>query len=248
MTQQIDTERQALPRRGRLRSLTGVICVTLAAGLLLAGSVLGISRAAAVWHEIFETGRPGYLTLRADQVAPHWQDLSPGDRVNWQIEASLDDAISSTLDLELRSDGSLVNTGEMLVSVTACTSDFDTSDVNPRCTGDATTVLAETPLSAVAHADHGEIFSLARLHAGTPRYLLVTLSIPAAADAANMSGSSMRVGVGLHASGDSATVNPDRPPALAATGTDLLILLLLAVGLIGLIAGIMLLRKARART
>jgi len=247
LTQQIDTEHQALPRRGRLRSLIGAICVTLAAGLLLAGAVLGVSRAAAVWHDVFETGRPGYLTLRADQVAPHWQDLSPGDRVNWQIEASLDDALSSTLDLEMRSDGSLVNTGEMLVSVTACTTGFDTSNVTPRCTGNAATVLADTPPSEVAHADHGEIFSLARLHAGTPRYLLVTLSIPAAADAVHLSGSSMRVGVGLHASGDAATVDPNRPPKLAATGTDVLILLLLGLGLLGIIAGIMLLRKARTR-
>jgi len=86
---------------------------------LLVGGTFGVSKAAIMWHDVQETGVPGYLALRSDTADPYWHNLTPGQQVSWQLEASLYDADSSALELELRSDGQLVHAGHMLVQVSA---------------------------------------------------------------------------------------------------------------------------------
>lgn len=237
--------------RPRRRPIGGVGTAVLTASVLalIASAALGVNRASALLHEISETGLPGYLALHADPVAPNWQDLTPGDTVHWLMSASLSDAQTSSLDLELRSEGALVQAGELQVAVTACTEPFSshgpgTTPGDFICESDASTVVEQTPLSAVAQPERGDLYALARLHAGAPRYLLVTLSVPETADLQAMAGTSMQVGVGLHASGDSDSSTMP-PPTLVVTGADLYILGLLGVGLFGVVIGVALIRSAR---
>lgn len=246
------TSRPRRPRR-RVFVTAGIAVFTVSVLALVAGTALGLSRASALWHEVTEAGMPGYLTLRADPAAPDWHDLAPGDTLRWLIEASLADAQSSTLDLELRSEGSLVHTGQIHVAVTACTEPssgptIDVALVDLVCAGDTSVVLAPTPLAAIAEPDRGEIYPLARLYAGLPRYLLVTLTVPATADVHAMAGTAMRVGVGLHASGDAEVSPVPPPPTLVVTGADLSALSLLGIGLLGAATGAALLRSARRRS
>lgn len=247
------TTSQPLRPRSRVVAGVGAAVLTVSTLTLVAGAALGVSRASALWHEVTETGTPGYLALRADPAAPDWHDLTPGDTLHWLIEASLADAQSSTLDLELRSEGPLVHTGQLHVAVAACTEPFSAPmhDAAPEsfvCTGDASVVLAPIPLLAVAQPDRGERYPLARLYAGIPRYLLVTLHVPATADVHAMAGTAMRVGVGLHASGDAEASALPPPPTLVVTGADLSALGLLGVGLLGTASGAALLRSARRRS
>ena len=226
---------------GMMLTLFSVIALSLS-------GVAGISRAVATWHEVQETGVPGYVSLRSDQAAPYWSDLSPGEQVNWQIEVTLQDAESSTLDLELRSQGELVHAGQMMTSVSACNTEFEkTGELNtPLCPEQSVNVLSETRLSDIAHPDQGQVFRLARLDADTPRYILVTLGISPSADPRAIADTSMNLGVGLHASGATTSVEHRKPqPTLPATGVDIAILVLLAVGLTTIMLGTYLMKSAR---
>lgn len=247
-----------VPVARRWRVAVGAALFTIAALALASSVALGVGRAAAMLGEVAETGRPGYLSLRSDPAQPHWQQVVPGQRMIWQLEASLSGAASSTLDLELRSEGALVDTGEMTVAVTSCTAEFAAAPGGgpgsaPTCAGTAAPVVTETALSTFADPLDTTLYPLARLYTGSPRYLLVTLGVPDTANAAEMAGTSMRVGVGLHASGDSPAVDPSPtpspqpPPELAITGTDVTTLTLLAVGLLSAMGGSLLVR-ARKRS
>lgn len=234
-------------RRGRLRTLTGGSVLVLAIGMLLIAGMLGAARAQALLQQVQETGQPGYLSLQADQVEPHWQNLKPADRVFWQLEANLADAPEADLALELRSEGELVSAANMLVAVTTCTELFQQLDEHstPQCPGDVTQVLAETSLGNVAQPASGTIFELAQLTAAHPRNVLVTLGPAAHAQPAAMAGTSMKVGVGFHAKGVTSQPGNDipKPPGLVATGVDVALILLAIVGIILLAVGIGLLRS-----
>lgn len=249
MTQQASRQHLVAPRRPMRRApiLAAVGLIFVAVFVLSAGTILGVSRASAMLRDIAETGRQGFLSLRADPASPEWRDLKPGDRVYWQVEASLSDADSSALSLELRSDGELVNAGEMIVSVTTCDVEFlaGTPGSAPACGGQSSVVLANARLASIAQADRGDVFVLAELRAGSPRYLLVSLGVTASASSQAMAGTSMRVGVGLHASGDSDAENHEPPLPLPNTGTDTAVLSLLGVGLATATAGALLLHRAR---
>ncbi|HEY4535090.1 MAG TPA: hypothetical protein VIG71_03860 [Enteractinococcus sp.] len=252
--------RQFLPVVSHKRWTMGLLLIFLSVTALAISGVIGVGRAATMWHAVQETGTPGYLTLRSDHAEPYWQNLAVGQEVSWQIEATLQDADSSTLDLELRSDGRLVHSGQMLVQVNACDTEFVivSRSSSPSCRTGHTDVLETTPLADVAQPDSGWIFPLAKLQANTPRYLLVTLGIPASVDPQAVVNTNMTIGVGLHASGGQ-SVTPmipptpyeqgqaSSPPPLAATGLDAAVLVLLGIGLAGILFGGYLVKTSRER-
>lgn len=230
------------------QSLLRVLTVLFAA-ILVVGAGLTATRAAAVMHEVTETGLPGMLSLRAGPAAPHWADVRPGDRMHWPIEASLSDASVGSLSVELRAEGGLVAAG-LTAAVEACTTPFVegvTLEGAPTCETSATVVLTETPLVDLASAS-SERFALADLERDHPRHLLVTLHLPAAADPAAVAGAAATVGVGLHAAGDTpAEVSPpgELPERLPVTGMDVSAVGLLGAGFLGL--GACLLARRRMR-
>lgn len=223
----------------RLRVTSALLTVVFAA-LSCAGVVLTASRASAVFQDLVETGKPGFLTLALDSATPLQADLAPGDSMRWLVEASLNDATAGTLSFELQANGELVENSGMLAEVSACTGSFDIAAVPVSCEGSFTTALPETPLTAVSQ--QGNQYQLAELQQDAPRQLLVTLTIPASTPASTIAGQSARIGLGVHSAGDdeaqTGTVVPVNPPpvwaGLAVTGADALALGVLAAGLAGL--------------
>ena len=226
-----------------------LILAFVCALMIAAGSAAIALRASAALQEIGESGNPGQLVLRSDPGSPRWTNLRPGDSVHWLIEASLADVDESTLSVQLLADGTLVDVGAMTVSVESCTAPFQEigASIAPRCVGTADSVLANTPLAVVAIDGADEVYELADLHRGTPRHLLVSLSVASSAEPVVMADATARIGVGLHAAGASPQRQND---ALAITGAnplvDIVPLVLLGGGLIGLGLSVALWQRARS--
>ncbi|MFA5607541.1 MAG: hypothetical protein WDA07_10180 [Leucobacter sp.] len=216
-----------------------------------AGVALSSARAIAVFEEIAETGRPGYLQLSVDTATPLWATLAPGESMRWLVQAALVDAESGSLALELRSSGALPELSGMTAEIAACSGDFDLGAVPPSCSGGVEQVLAPTPLAELPQS--GGRFELAELRREDPRQLLVTFRIPEAADGDVIDGAVAHFGLGVHAAGEGSvtpvTPVPVRPvpPQLAITGGDALALGVLAVGLVGLGASALMVRRATTR-
>lgn len=227
----------------------GALLAVLGALALIGGGALTVARAAAVLQDVAETGAPGRLMLRSDPGDPVWQDLAPGDTVHWVVQARLEGPPASTLALQLRSSGGLVLLGEMTVSVVSCTDPFhpapDPQDP-PSCSGTAAEILAQQPLAQVASSVHSDAYELAPLDTQHPRYLLVTLGIPAHVDPDVVADGSASVGIGLYASGPGPSAGDGSADEnLAATGSDVAAIALVASGVAGLAAGLTLIRRGR---
>lgn len=237
------------------RHLPSLLLAIIFTAVTCLGIGLTAVRASAVFQPIAETGTAGYLSLAVDSATPLEAQLGPGDSMRWLVQASLEDAESSTLAIELRADGELVEAAGMTAAVEACSGAFELSGVpgvQPACQGSPTTVLPTTLLAAVSQS--ADRYDLAQLRRGEPRQLLVTLAIPATTPGDLIDGLTARVGLGVHAAGDSdsgATVvpvhpTPAQPKDLAVTGADTLALGVLATGLAGL--GLAAALRGRART
>ncbi|WP_449282974.1 hypothetical protein [Leucobacter sp.] len=239
----------AAARRSRAIAL---LLAGVFAAVALLGVALSAARAAAVFQEITESGRPGYLRLAAHTTTPLQATLGPGESMRWLLRASLLDAELGTLAIELDASGELLGASAMTAQVVACTGAFRTgahagADLSRvPCSGERAVVLPATPLSQLAQRD--DRFELAELRRGEPRQLLVQLSVPAEADAEAVAGRVARVGLGVHASGEGG-VRPVTPveghgPRLPVTGADAVALGVLAVGLGGLGASLTLRGRA----
>jgi hypothetical protein len=241
----------------RARTFT-LLLIGVFSAIALLGLTLTTARASAVFQEIAETGRPGYLKLGAHSATPLQAKLRPGESTHWLIEASLLDAERSTLAVELDASGELLDVSEMTAQITACAgafefgasagsgAEFEDAEADIRCLGERTAVLPPTSLLQLVR--NGDRFTLAELRRGAPRQLLVQLSIPASADADALADRTARIGLGVHADGEDVArpaqpVTP-REPRLPVTGADALALGVLAVGLIGLGGSLALRRRA----
>lgn len=218
------------------------ICTVLFTAVLVIGLAGTVSRAAAVWNEVTETGRPGLLKLNTATATPMWATLSPGESTHWLISAQLLTAPRGALQLELSVGGSLIEAGDPTFRVTGCRTGFATDTASPVCgeggqgSGDGGGGETLVPETSLAGLDGTERFiNLDDIVRGEPRELLVTFSLPAAASADEVAGKVANVGLGVHASGDSPKAEPEPPdsPHLPVTGSDAVPLGLLAVGLIG---------------
>lgn len=233
------------PRRGRRATAVGVALVAASAGLLGAGVVLAASGAMAAFESLAETGAPGLLRLSADDRAPLWSTLSPGEETRWLIRADLDDADRGDLELELRADGELAWPDGLTVAISACSGEFGdpSPPAEPPCAGVLTTVLATTPLAEVASAldAEGDRFDLGVIRRDGPRQIVVALALP---ENAAPNGARTRVLLGVHAAGNGQG-DDEGQNELAVTGADVAALALLAAGLISVGAGATALRSAR---
>ena len=229
------------------------LALALAFGVITTlGVGLTATRAAAVFNQIAETGTPGYLKLAVDSGSQLFADLNPGDSATWLIQASLHDAPSSTLTVEMQGQGAMINHSNMRVTLIACAGTFQSATAGASCSGTSQTILNDQPLGQVIQS--GQLTDLSTLQNGQPRELLVTLAVPASTPVALFEGESAVIGIGVHASGDNTppVVTPPgqkaaQPQSLAATGTDALALGMLSLGLIGLALSLSLLRTANAR-
>lgn len=232
----------------RPRTVTALLALGCAA-VACAGLGLSAARATAVFHDLAETGRPGYLTLALDSSTPLSAELAPGDSMRWLVEASLHDADSGTLEVELRADGALLAESGMTAEVAACSGAFDIAAVPASCEGSLAPVLSETPLAQVS--PQAGRYALADLRRDDPRQLLVTLAIPASTPPSALEGRTARIGLGVHAAGEGpAVVRPVGPTprdGLPVTGADVAALGLLAAGLAGLGAVAALRGRGRGR-
>lgn len=222
--------------RNRAATLLLVIAFALVAG---AGAALTATRAAAVFQDLAETGRPGYLVLGAESATPLWATLGPGDTMRWLVRASLADAESGSLEVELEVRDALPHASGMTAEIVSCDGAFDLDGTTPACDGVSETPLPETTIAQLSPTT-GRI-PLARLERAEPRELLVTLSLPAGERPQPADGTLARVGLGVHAAGEERAAPP--PRRLAATGEDAMALGVLALGLIGTGTGLALRRR-----
>ncbi|PJJ55630.1 hypothetical protein [Compostimonas suwonensis] len=234
-------------RRGERRGWTtgraalALLCVVV----LGAGLSLFSARAYAILVDVPETGVPGHLALQSDPLPAQFLALSPGEPAFWQIGAQLSDAERSSLSLEIRKDGAVVEHPRgLVVTVQRC----DEPWVGAECASGAAEVLTATPSDD--YASSSPIVDLDGLDAQSGRYLLVELAVEDSAAARadeSLMGLTGDLGFGLTAAADSppgpptpsgtpappqgAPVAPDRLPSM---GVDAAALALLALGFGGL--------------
>lgn len=228
------------PRRARwclavLGASAGVGILAVTAG--------GLQPASGALEDVPETGQDGYLVLRADPYPAHFTGLAPGDRATWTIETRLEDVPAGNLSLRLMGSGDLVDhTDGIRISVRSCTEPFATTKPEALCPGEETRLVETTRLADVGDpvgpgpddgalasgADAGDpgaasgTWTLADLESGSPRYVMVTMGLPAEASwDDSLQGLTGDVGVGLYASGASAgpDAGPDTDPE-PDPGTD----------------------------
>ncbi|WP_188805781.1 hypothetical protein [Citricoccus zhacaiensis] len=228
------------PRRARrcLAALgmgAGVVILAITAG--------GLPPASGALEDVPETGQDGYLVLRADPYPAYFTGLTPGDRVTWTIETRLEGEPAGNLSLRLMGSGDLVDhTDGIRISVRSCTEPFATTKPEATCPGEETRLVETTRLADVGDpvgqgpdggaqesgTDAGDpgaasgTWTLADLEADSPRYVMVTMGLPAEASwDDSLQGRTGDVGVGLYASGASAgpDAGPDTDPE-PAPGTD----------------------------
>lgn len=173
---------------------------------LTGGAALGADRAWATYRALTETGRPGYLMLSVDDRTPTWATLAPGESTQWLVRADLAGAAEGRLALELDAQGRLVSVGGLTAGVVSCARPFSGAPGALTCAPGAVTVLPPTALRDL-DPRRAQV-SLAALRADAPRHLLVTIAVPAEASRTEIAGTVARVGLGLHASGESS----GRPP------------------------------------
>lgn len=235
----------------RSRSLVAKLSLGAFALIAAVGLTLSSARAYAVFETIIDNGTPGHLWLGAHRATPLHAVMAPGDTMIWVVEASLSDADSGKLSVEMTGHGSLVEVGALTAEVAACTGAFDVSRMGRSvgahvkdvpCEGQRSTVVEKTPLADLAQRE--QRFELLELRQGAPRQLLVEIALPQASSTVNLLEAAAHIGLGVHASGeDAATPTPAGPavPAqpglpmtrLPSTGADLVPLGVMAFGLIG---------------
>lgn len=217
--------------RTRIFTLKSLL-LALFGALIIAGLSLGTVRAVAVFQNITETGKPGYLVLSLDSSTSLWATLDPGDSTHWLIRATLNDAAESTLAVELLGSGSLVTFSGLEARIDSCDTSFDPQTLV--CSGLHTAVLPQKSIKDLPV--QGNKITLATLHSAAPREFLVTLTLPADAQFDSTETATATIGLGVHATGSSGKTDNDAPQKgeLPTTGADYLALGLLATGIIGL--------------
>lgn len=212
--------------------------VRIAAVALIVGGVsLATTRAYAAWVDVPQTGNSGQLALATEPFPTEFGRLAAGESAYWMIQARLADVDASTLSLQLRGWGELVEHADGLtVGVDACTVPFVGEAAVAGCPTEAVSVVETVRLGSIATDAASTTWPLADLSREAPRYLRVTLGVPAgAANDGSLQGLSGNFAVGLYAAGDSPDVAPVPPgPAasnqLAEAGINVLAAVLVAGG------------------
>lgn len=235
--------------------VSGLILACVFGAVTVFGLGFTATRAAAVFIQLNETGTPGYLQLAIDSDSQLFANLNPGESATWLVQASLHDASSSALTIEVQGHGTMIADSNMRVTLIACGGTFQGAFAEASCSNNSQTILSDQSLDQVIQS--GQLHTLSALQDGQPREFLVTLAVPASTPVALFENAHASIGLGVHASGESSppvVIPPGSPPLtpmptqpLAATGTDFFALGLLTIGLLGLVLAFTLLRVAKAR-
>lgn len=223
-------------------SAVGMLALRLAAAAAVAGGVaLTAASAHAAMTDVPDSGMPGHLQLAAGPYPFVVDDMSAGNTDDLFIEASLADVESSTLALQLRGWGPVVeHPSGVTISVSSCPEAYAAGSCGP---GEVN-ILATT---ALARIEPGRSWVLENLQADAPRYFRVQLGLPetAASDAAE--GLDGNFAVGLYASGasDAPKGEPPVSVSLPRTGVNVLAVVLVAGG--AMLAGLTLQRADSRR-
>lgn len=218
-----------------LRRVFPTLLILAFAIVTCAGISLTAARASAVFYNLTETGRPGYLALALDSSTPLHTEITSGASASWLVQAALHDASFGTLDVELRASGDLARDSGMTATVAACSGAFNIAVQPASCQGTLEVALPTTPIASLPM--HQNLYELTSLRSDEPRQILVTVSIPSTTPDALVEDRTAQIGLGVHSTGDDpqvVVVPPVTPARLAPTGADLLALSVLAIGLIGL--------------
>lgn len=242
----------------RAPSITAVAATSILS--LSIGLTLASHSAIAAFVGVPENGIPGHLSLAADPypttIEPAFMSLAPGETQHWQISAHLVDP-SSPLTMQLKRDGELItHPGGLTITVQTCEQEWADHPANPTCPVGATTIIPTTPLSSLAtfgplaaNTDPvppaAPTFNLGTLTSTHAKYVLVSLSLPAQADATDQSDRTLMglhgsFGFGFTARGD------DNPGTFADTGVEPAATVLTALGLLGLGTALLLRRRRGA--
>ncbi|WP_354500223.1 hypothetical protein [Mycetocola sp. 2940] len=220
----------------------GRLALRLAAAAAIgSGVVLTAASAHAAMTDVPDSGMPGHLQLAAGPYPFSIDDVSPGDTEDLFIEASLADVESSTLALQLRGWGPVVeHPSGVTISVSSCREPYAAG----RCERGEASILATTALAPI---EAGRSWVLENLQADAPRYLRVRLGLPETAGSdPSLEGLDGNFAVGLYASGasDAPKGEPPVSVSLPRTGVNVLAIGLVAGGAV--LAGLTL-QPARPR-
>jgi len=224
---------------------------------VVAGISLSVVRTAAAWFVVEETGKVGHLWLTTDHVERF--DLSPGEPHHLQVRASLVDPLGS-LAMQIRREGELIDMpGALMVLVRHCAGDWTyVQGIEASCPGVRTDLIGPVALSDPMFgglAGEGDVTPIdaPTWHLGTisntqDETFLVTLWIEDTSENRNstdLMGLEATIGIGLlSAAAESTEVSVPSDGELPATGADLGVIGLVAVGMGGILVGARLLRKA----
>lgn len=201
--------------RQPLRTLK--LCIS--ALLAIAGSVMIASPSNAVL--IPGTGMH-HLGLEADSYPAQWNEMSPGDSVDWQIWPVLSGQPDATLSLRIASSGDLTTTNDGLrLRLRSCPLPWSAAPMSATpvfCSAGAGSTVVDSPMASIPSA---KVYPLGEIEEGSGPYFLATLSIPVAMTLTRqhaIQGWSGSFAFGFSAAGETATLASDG--TLASTGTS----------------------------
>lgn len=209
--------------------------LVLGVALIAVGAFFSYTQAQAVLREIQDAETPGLLSLVIPSRELLWASIDPGDTHYWVVEASLADAPSSTLALELATTGDTTALSQYSAQIEACPTPYQ-GDTHPQkppiCAEHSRLILSTTPLTEVLNSRH-HMLQLPDLTPTTPQHFLVTVHNGASPTSAAPASTPFTIGLGYHAAGGSAQHTTVAPlTQLATTATEVFPVALLGCGLI----------------
>lgn len=202
-------------RSDRLRSSPALLALT-ALFAVLAGAGIVLTSASA-WADIVPVPQPddGFLVANSRAEPGQVLTLSPGSPAYWPIDLSLTDATLSSLTVEVRKGGDLVDHPRGLrFSLRRC--DAPWTDSTPvTCPGGSTEVLRTTPVHD--YSTESPTWDLDGLQESSGKFVVVTLWVensPAARADESLMGLSASIALGFEA----AAVDPAPDPTPTGPG------------------------------
>lgn len=164
-----------------------------------------------------------HLSVEAESYPAQWNEVSPGDSVDWQFWTVLSGQAEASLSIQVASSGDLVARGDGLhLLLRQCAvpwiEDTSASALPARCMGAAGSTIVDAPLADIPAET---VYPVGEMRRGSGPYFLATLSIPATmtiTQQQSAQGWEGHFAFGLTAAGETATLDSDG--GLAFTGAD----------------------------
>lgn len=163
-----------------------------------------------------------HLSLEADSYPAQWNEMSPGDSVDWQFWTVLSGQPDATLSVQITSSGDLAeNSDGLRMLLRQCPIPWTESPAPTEpalCAGTPGSTVVDSPMASISPTT---VYPLGEIRQGSGPYFLATLSIPAImtlTQQQSMQGWEGNFALGLTAAGETATLGSDG--GLAFTGAD----------------------------